>query len=101
MIHAAGTAALRAGVRVSDVIEMGRSVAGQIPVVAMVYANPIFTRGAERFVDSLKIVLKDDDLRRRLGSKCREYSETMFSIESVSKGFENVLAEAANSQGPT
>jgi tryptophan synthase alpha chain len=54
VIHAAATAALRAGVRVSDVLAMARPVAGQIPVVAMVYANPIFTRGAERFVDSLR-----------------------------------------------
>jgi tryptophan synthase alpha chain len=54
VIHAAATAALRAGVRVSDVLAMGHSVAGQVPVVAMVYANPIFTRGAERFVDSLR-----------------------------------------------
>ena len=54
----------------------------------------------ERFVDSLKIVLKDDEQRKRLGSKCREYSKTIFSIESVSKRFENVLSEAANRQGP-
>jgi tryptophan synthase alpha chain len=54
LIHAAATSALRAGVRVSDVLELGRSVAGQIPVVAMVYSNPIFTRGAERFVDALR-----------------------------------------------
>jgi tryptophan synthase alpha chain len=54
VIHAAATAALRAGVRVSDVIGMARSVAAQVPVVAMVYANPIFTRGAERFVDALR-----------------------------------------------
>jgi tryptophan synthase alpha chain len=33
---------------------MARSVAAQVPVVAMVYANPIFTRGAERFVDALR-----------------------------------------------
>ena len=55
----------------------------------------------EQFVDSLKIVLKDDEQRRRLGSKCREYSETNFSIESVSKMFEDVLSEAANIQVPT
>jgi glycosyltransferase involved in cell wall biosynthesis len=55
----------------------------------------------EHLVDSVNIILKDDDLRRRLGSKCREYSETIFSIESVSKRFESVLSEAANRQGPT
>jgi tryptophan synthase alpha chain len=50
VIHAAGTAALRNGVRVADVLEMARSVARDLPVVAMCYANPIFSRGAERFV---------------------------------------------------
>jgi glycosyltransferase involved in cell wall biosynthesis len=55
----------------------------------------------EQFVDSLKTVLKDDEQRRTLGAKCREYSEAMFSIESVSKRFENVLSEAIISQGPT
>ena len=55
----------------------------------------------DRFVDSLKVVLKNDDLRRRLGAKCREFSEEKFSIESVSKTFEGVLSEAVNRQGPT
>jgi tryptophan synthase alpha chain len=54
VIHAAATAALRGGVRAADVLEMARSVAGQVPVVAMVYANPIFTRGAERFIGALR-----------------------------------------------
>jgi tryptophan synthase alpha chain len=54
VIHAAATAALRGGVRVADVLEMARSVAHRIPVVAMVYTNPIFTRGAERFVETLR-----------------------------------------------
>jgi len=54
VIHAAGTAALRAGARVPGVLEVGRSIAERLPVVAMCYANPIFTRGAERFVGLLR-----------------------------------------------
>ena len=54
VIHAAATAALRGGVRVPDVLRLGRSLAEHVPVVAMVYANPIFTRGAERFVGTLR-----------------------------------------------
>jgi tryptophan synthase alpha chain len=54
VIHAAATAALRRGVRVAQVLEVGRALAARVPVVAMVYANPIFTRGAERFVDTLR-----------------------------------------------
>ena len=54
VIHAAGSAALRAGARVEAVLEVGRAIAAQVPVVAMCYANPIFTRGAERFVARLR-----------------------------------------------
>jgi tryptophan synthase alpha chain len=54
VIHAAATAALRGGVRVSDVLEVGRSLAQHLPVVAMIYANPIFTRGSERFVSAVR-----------------------------------------------
>jgi tryptophan synthase alpha chain len=53
VIHAAGTAALRAGVTLHDVLEVGRAIAEHIPVVVMCYANPILARGLERFADTL------------------------------------------------
>jgi tryptophan synthase alpha chain len=53
VIHAAGTAALDRGVRLEDVLEVGRAIAEQVPVVVMCYANLIFARGAERFADLL------------------------------------------------
>src|SRR5438105_13002231 len=53
VIHAAATAALRGGTTVADVLAVGRGVAGKVPVVVMCYSNPIFTRGAERFLDEL------------------------------------------------
>ena len=53
VIHAAGTAALRAGAKLDGVLDVGRSIAEQVPVVVMCYANPIFARGVERFVDAL------------------------------------------------
>jgi tryptophan synthase alpha chain len=53
VIHAAGTAALRAGVKLQDVLEVGRAIAERVPVVVMCYSNPIFTRGLERFADAL------------------------------------------------
>jgi tryptophan synthase alpha chain len=53
VIHAAGTAALRAGVRLPDVLEVGRAIAEHVPVVLMCYANPILARGLERFADAL------------------------------------------------
>jgi tryptophan synthase alpha chain len=53
VIHAAGTRALRAGVRVDDALAVGREVSEELPVVAMCYANPILARGTERFLDTL------------------------------------------------
>jgi tryptophan synthase alpha chain len=53
VIHAAATTALTRGVRLDDVLEVGRAIAEDIPVVAMCYANQIFGRGAERFVAAL------------------------------------------------
>ncbi len=53
VIHAAGTAALRAGARLEQVVEIGRALADEVPVVLMCYVNPILARGAERFADML------------------------------------------------
>jgi tryptophan synthase alpha chain len=53
VIHAAGTAALRAGTRLPDVLALVRPIAEHVPVVVMCYANPILARGLERFVDAL------------------------------------------------
>ena len=49
VIHAAGTEALRNGVHVHDVLGVAREISSQVPVVLMVYANPVLTRGPERF----------------------------------------------------
>jgi tryptophan synthase alpha chain len=53
VIHAAATAALRAGVNLYDVLEVGRAISGRVPVIVMCYANVIFARGLERFADAL------------------------------------------------
>lgn len=53
VIHAAGTAALRAGVRLHDVLELARTISDRVPVVVMCYANPIYARGLDRFADAL------------------------------------------------
>jgi len=53
VIHSAAVAALRTGVRVDDALAIAREIAADVPVVAMCYANPIYARGLERFVDAL------------------------------------------------
>jgi tryptophan synthase alpha chain len=52
-IHAAGTAALRAGATLHGVLQAGRAIAERLPVVVMCYSNPILARGLERFADEL------------------------------------------------
>ena len=51
VIHAAGTEALRNGVHLHDVLGVAREISAQVPVVLMVYVNPVLARGVERFVD--------------------------------------------------
>jgi tryptophan synthase alpha chain len=53
VVHAAGTAALRAGATTHEVLALGRALAERVPVVAMVYANLVIARGLERFADDL------------------------------------------------
>lgn len=53
VIHAAGTAALRAGATTHEVLAVGRALAERLPVVAMVYTNLVFARGIDRFADDL------------------------------------------------
>jgi tryptophan synthase alpha chain len=53
VIHAAGTEALRAGTTVADVFDVCRVIGPQVPVVMMLYANLILSRGVPEFVDDL------------------------------------------------
>ena len=53
VIHAADTAALRAGANLPRVLEVARAIAEHVPVVVMCYVNPILARGLERFADEL------------------------------------------------
>jgi tryptophan synthase alpha chain len=53
VIHAAGVAALAAGVNTADAIALAREVADEVPVVVMCYANLVLARGVERFAEML------------------------------------------------
>jgi tryptophan synthase alpha chain len=53
VIHAAATAALKAGTTFGDVISLCTEVAAEVSVVPMVYANTAITVGAERFAELL------------------------------------------------
>jgi tryptophan synthase alpha chain len=53
VIHAAASAALRRGATVDGVLDVARTISEQVPVIAMCYANPIFARGLDPFMDAL------------------------------------------------
>jgi tryptophan synthase alpha chain len=53
VIHAAATAALRAGATVDAVIEVCRELSERVPVVVMCYANVVLVRTPERFAETL------------------------------------------------
>jgi tryptophan synthase alpha chain len=53
VIHAAATAALRAGATLDRVLGACRPIAERVPVVLMCYSNLILARGLERFADGL------------------------------------------------
>ena len=51
VIHAAATAALGAGASLDGVLGVCEAVAPRVPVVLMVYANPVLAQGVERFTE--------------------------------------------------
>jgi tryptophan synthase alpha chain len=53
VIHAAGTAALKAGATLEGVLEVGAALARRVPVVLMCYVNLVLARGAEPFAARL------------------------------------------------
>ncbi|MGH2859864.1 MAG: tryptophan synthase subunit alpha [Solirubrobacteraceae bacterium] len=56
VVHAAATAALRAGATLSSVLDVAGTIVQRVPVVVMCYANPILARGVDRFLDDLVAV---------------------------------------------
>jgi tryptophan synthase alpha chain len=53
-IHAAGTAALRAGATLDAVLEVGAALARRVPIVLMCYVNLVLARGPEAFASRLR-----------------------------------------------
>jgi tryptophan synthase alpha chain len=54
VIHAAGVEALRGGVTVEQILEVGAALAPRLPVVLMCYANIVYARGFEAFAAALR-----------------------------------------------
>jgi tryptophan synthase alpha chain len=53
VIHAAGTAALRAGATLDGVLEVGAALARRVPVILMCYVNLVLARGPQMLATQL------------------------------------------------
>jgi tryptophan synthase alpha chain len=53
VIHSAATSALRAGATLESVLELASGGSGEVPVVLMVYANMVLSRGVAEFAADL------------------------------------------------
>jgi tryptophan synthase alpha chain len=54
VIHAAGTAALRAGATIDGVLEVGEALARRVPVILMCYVNLVLARGPQALATRLR-----------------------------------------------
>jgi tryptophan synthase alpha chain len=54
VIHAAGTAALRAGATIDGVLEVGEALARRVPVILMCYVNLVLARGPQALAMRLR-----------------------------------------------
>jgi len=54
VIHAAATAALRAGATLDGVLQIGEALSQRLPVVLMCYVNLVLARGPQRFATALR-----------------------------------------------
>jgi tryptophan synthase alpha chain len=54
VIHAAGTAALRAGATLDGVLEVGEALARRVPVILMCYVNLVLARGPQALATRLR-----------------------------------------------
>jgi tryptophan synthase alpha chain len=54
VIHAAGTAALRAGATLDRILDVAGALAARLPVIVMCYANVVLARGADEFSRALR-----------------------------------------------
>jgi tryptophan synthase alpha chain len=107
VIHAAGTRALAAGVRLAGVLELGASLAPRVPVVLMCYVNLILARGVERFADDLAaagisgLIVPDLPLEEApaVAAACRERGLALVPLVAPTTPEDRLRAIAAHAQG--
>jgi tryptophan synthase alpha chain len=86
VIHAAGTAALRAGATIGGVLEVAEALSRRVPVVLMCYVNLVLARGPDAFAAAARdagisgLIVPDLPLEERLaliGARARGFLYTV------------------------
>jgi tryptophan synthase alpha chain len=107
VIHAAATEALRAGATVDGVLGVCESLAGRLPVVLMVYANPVLVRGAAAFAGAAAdagasgLIVPDlpHDEAAELRAACDERGVALVPLVAPTTTDERLAAIGADARG--
>jgi tryptophan synthase alpha chain len=107
VIHAAGTAALRAGATLEDVLEVGAALARRVPVVLMCYVNLVLARGPDAFASRLGdagisgLIVPDLPLHEagEVRAACDAAAVTLVSLVAPTTPDDRLTAIAAQARG--
>jgi len=107
VIHAAGTAALEAGITPGDVLEICAALAPRVPVVLMVYANVVLADGPEAFAaraaaaGAAGLIVPDlpQDEADEVRAACDTAGLALVALVAPSSTPERVAAIGANARG--
>jgi tryptophan synthase alpha chain len=107
VIHAAATRALAAGATLQGVLRVCEELAPRLPVVLMVYANVILTRGPEAFADfavaakAAGLIVPDlpHDESAELRAACDERGLALVPLAAPNTPADRLAAIAADARG--
>jgi tryptophan synthase alpha chain len=107
VIHAAGTAALRAGATIGGVFEVAEALARRLPVVLMCYVNLVLARGPEAFAATAAeagvsgLIVPDLPLEeaREIEAACDEHAIALVPLVAPTTPDERLARIGARARG--
>lgn len=107
VIHAAGTAALRAGTRMDDVLGIGEELSRRLPVVLMCYVNLVLARTPDGFARDLAragvsgLIVPDLPLEEaaEIRAACDEHGVALVPLVAPTTPDERLRAIAEQARG--
>ncbi len=107
VIHAAGSAALRAGATLDGVLEIAEALAVRLPVVLMCYVNVVLARGPDAFAKSARaagvsgLIMPDLPFGEspEVEAACREHAIALVPLVAPTTTDERLEMIGARAQG--